>query len=672
MPADVRPGLASGLGRAILRIDLFTPRWAYVGRSVLAAALALVLAYHLELETPYSAATTVLLVTSPVQGAVLAKGAWRIIGTLAGAVVAILLMSAFSQAPALFILGFGLWLGLCAAAATILRHFRSSGAAVAGYTIGLATYGSFTHPELTLDHVLGRTATVVLGVVCLGVVAALLAARGSARALDGRIAGTAAVAIDAIAARLRATDPAAGPAPAGLAGDILAIDTAVEMAAAESAEAGLRARQLRRGMASLFAAVAGAWSLPAGPAMAPLAAVRSLLADGLTQVAAALRAGNVDAAQAAMAAAHQTLSADQTKDTADTVRPVDIDRLAEVLDDLEAALAGFQGRRGTGDRRLRAPVDLRAAVDNGLRAFLAIVLAGAAWVATGWSDGSLMLLILAPYCVLAALAGNPVAVTGAFIEGTVAAVPAALICAFGLLPQVSGLPLLLAVMAPFWAAGLYATTHPPTAIAGLAYLVAFNTLVAAGNPTTFNLAATLNQAMALVVAVLVTLLAFQLLLPRNPGRLARRAAAAIRRDAFHTLRRPARDRLGWDHRQHHRLAGIGLALKGDPAQAGRLMAYGLAGLHFGRAALRIHMALAHGGMSPPARITATLGLEELWALRRQPGRAAAAARHTASHLETLAPDDPGNPVSVHALAASFQDLAALFDTFASAPEPTPC
>ena len=49
----------------IARIDIFTPRGAYVARSVIAAALALGVAYLLELETPYSAASTVLLRSIP-------------------------------------------------------------------------------------------------------------------------------------------------------------------------------------------------------------------------------------------------------------------------------------------------------------------------------------------------------------------------------------------------------------------------------------------------------------------------------------------------------------------------------------------------------------------------------------------------------------------------------
>ena len=186
----------------LARFDLATPRSAYIARSIAAAVLALGVAYLLELETPYSAASTVLLVINPVQGAVIGKGAWRIIGTLVGMLAAVALMAAAGQMPLLFILGFGAWLGLCVAAMTLLRHFRASGAVVAGYTIGLATYGAMGHPEATFDHVMGRGSTVVIGVVCLGLVSSLASSRGLRAKLHAQYTRLAAGVAGAIALRL--------------------------------------------------------------------------------------------------------------------------------------------------------------------------------------------------------------------------------------------------------------------------------------------------------------------------------------------------------------------------------------------------------------------------------------------------------------------------------------
>lgn len=77
--------------RGLPYLDLTTPRATYVMRSILAAGMALVVAYMLDLRAPYSAASSVLLVINPVQGAVIGKGAWRILGTLVGMLASFIL-----------------------------------------------------------------------------------------------------------------------------------------------------------------------------------------------------------------------------------------------------------------------------------------------------------------------------------------------------------------------------------------------------------------------------------------------------------------------------------------------------------------------------------------------------------------------------------------------------
>ena len=175
-----RTANALGLATRQLKVfDLLTPRWAYVFRSVTAAALAYWVAYTLQMDKPYSAASTVMLVANMNQGAVLAKGSWRLAGTVVGGIAAIIVMGLFIQAPALFLIFFGLWLGICSGAATLIRGFRSTGPAVAGYTLGFATYGALEVPENALSIVLGRVASVAVGVVCLGLVTAIFSRRAA-------------------------------------------------------------------------------------------------------------------------------------------------------------------------------------------------------------------------------------------------------------------------------------------------------------------------------------------------------------------------------------------------------------------------------------------------------------------------------------------------------------
>ncbi|MBP6707113.1 MAG: FUSC family protein, partial [Achromobacter sp.] len=267
------PGAASRAWTLLQRLDIATPRAAYVARSLLAAALALGVAYLLELESPYSAASTVLLVINPNQGAVIGKGMWRFIGTLIGMLAAFALMAAAGQMPLLFILGFGAWLGLCVAGMTVLRHFRASGVVVAGYTIGLATYGAMGHPERTFEHVMARGSTVAVGVACLTLVAALLSRRGVRARLEAAYAGLAARVARAIAA------PDGERVRQGLVGEIYGVDDLLALGKAESDELARCAAAVRNGMAALFGALVGAGeTLPPGAAAQALATLREPLA----------------------------------------------------------------------------------------------------------------------------------------------------------------------------------------------------------------------------------------------------------------------------------------------------------------------------------------------------------------------------------------------------------
>lgn len=262
------------------------------------------------------------------------------------------------------------------------------------------------------------------------------------------------------------------------------------------------------------------------------AAHRDVVAE-FPRILCALEARHFDEALERITALRDALQARvgraETGDPGTAPTLIALDRLVAFVEDYESALSALVRTHKSPpapDGAFRFDRDWGAATENGPRSALAILLAGACGIATGWNDWSLLLLILAPYSVLLAMTGNPAAGAVAFITGTILAVPAAFVCAFGLMPGVQGFPLLVAVIAPFWMAGLYATTLPRHAPAGLAYGVAFNTLVGATNPMAFSVPAFLNQAFGWVAAVFVTLFVFRLLLPHDPRRQARDILAA--------------------------------------------------------------------------------------------------------------------------------------------------
>src|SRR5213078_692451 len=87
--------------------------------------LALFVAFSLDLDDPFWAGTSAAMVCLPQLGASLRKGWFRMIGTVVGAVMIVMLTAWFPQDRVGFLGMLALWCGLCAFAATVLRNFAS-------------------------------------------------------------------------------------------------------------------------------------------------------------------------------------------------------------------------------------------------------------------------------------------------------------------------------------------------------------------------------------------------------------------------------------------------------------------------------------------------------------------------------------------------------------------
>lgn len=687
-----RSRLWERLAHGLPYLDLTTPRATYVMRSLLAACLALVVAYLLKLHAPYAAASSVLLVINPVQGGVIGKGVWRVLGTLVGMLAAFVLMSAFGQMPWLFLLGFGLWLGICVAGMTLLRHFRAYGATLAGYTVGLAAYGAMQHPELTFDQVMGRGASVLIGVVCLALVSALFSSRSVhsrlATLLDRLATTTAGVLATHHQAMQGGAEPGARPLDAArrsLITEVYGVDDLLALGKAESADLAHRAGTVRHTMVSLFSALVGG-APPLREHRAGLAALGALQPDWeqtwreVGQVlerepgpaGRALAILRLAELRARLVAALTATSMDDADGQAALM--IAGDRLIEQLDDYRQALEGierFHQPRPT-PARVSVPFhrDTAAALENGMRALLTVIMGGAFWIATGWTDGNMMLAGLAAACALLSTAPNPVLGAIEFIKGTAAAVAMAFLCTFIVLPPLSGLPLLLVVLCLFWLPGVYATTMPRHALAGVAYLVAFTSLAAPDNPMRYDFALFLNSAVAWILATCFTLLGFRIVLPRNPMRDITRLRQRIRDEALGTLRGEPADAQGWQWRQQHRIAQLGALLRTQPQAMDRAIAQALNSLHLGREVLRLRRGLREAQQDAEWPRVVARTLRHMRQLAGDPARAARHARRAATSLARSPARANTATDDVRRVTVVLLDIAALLERHVDAVVPT--
>ncbi|WP_417224608.1 FUSC family protein, partial [Achromobacter spanius] len=345
------------------------------------------------------------------------------------------------------------------------------------------------------------------------------------------------------------------------------------------------------------------------------------------------------------------------------------DRLIEQLDDYLQAIEGIERFHQATPTPARVSVpfhrDTVAAFQNGVRALLTVLMGGAFWIATGWTEGNMMLAGLAAACALLSTAPNPALGAVEFIKGTVAAVAMAFLCTFIVLPHVSGLPLLLVTLSLFWLPGVYATTMPRYALAGVAYLVAFTTLAAADNPMRYDFALFLNGAVAWILATCFTLLGFKIVLPRNGARDVTRLRQRIRDAALATLRNEPPDAPAWQWRQQHRIAQLGALLRTQPQAMDRAIAQALTSLHLGREILRLRRWLRQARQDAEWPRAVARTLRHLRQRADDPARAARHARRAATSLARLPVRSNATMAEVRRVAVVLLDIAALLERHAN-------
>jgi uncharacterized membrane protein YccC len=563
--------------------------------------LALYIAFWLELNNPYWAGTSAAIVCQPHLGASLRKGWYRLIGTLVGAVVSVLLTACFPQDRALFLGGLALWGAACAFAATLLRNFASYSAALAGYTVAIvagdllgATGG--VNGDAAFLVAVNRASEICIGIVSAGIVLAGTDFGGAPR----RLATLFAAISSEITSRFAGTLAAAGAnfddtqeERRELTRRVIALDPVVDEAFGESAQLRYYSPVLQTAVDGLFAALAG-WRAVA-------VHLRTLSADQARQEADAvlqsvpeeLRSPGRSGASPARWLAHPVglrricAAARRRLIALPTERPTRrllADQAVNLLAGMTRTLNGLAllvadpahpvPRRGR--RRLRVPDWLPALVNAG-RAFVAIGAVELFWIVTTWPSGgtaisftAIIVLLLAPRADQAYLAGI------SFLLGTLLNVVLAATIAFAALPgsgaeTFAALSLIIGVcLVPIGA--LLAHARRPWEIAMFtAMTITFMPLLAPTNQMVYDTVQFYNGTVAIVAGIGVALLSFRVLPPLSPAYRTRRLLALTLRDLRRlTTGRIPRTPEDWHGRMSGRLSA--LPDQAEPLQRSQLLA----------------------------------------------------------------------------------------------------
>src|SRR5271155_5253412 len=586
--ADWPPALAlANMARAAGRPLLFGLRlWASV-------CLALYVAFWLELDNAYWAGTSAALVCQPHLGASLRKGWFRLIGTVVGAVVIVVLTAVFPQNRFGFLVGLALWGGACALAATLLRNFAAYAAALAGYTAAIvasdqlgATGGPNGQAFILAVY---RVSEIWIGIVSAGIVLAGTDFGAAPRRLAALFADLSAKIAAHFGATLVAVGPLADTLPIRreLLRKVIALDPAIDEAIGESSRLRYHSPLLQEAVDGLFAAIAG-WrtiavqlaSLPAAAAQHEADAVLRTIPEEVrspSQGEPTLWTANPIAMRRLYNAAIRTLIAmpagtPSLRLLADQTARV-LAGLCHVLDGL-ALLAAEPGGRHAGRRRIRLQVpDWAPALVNGGRAFVTIGAVEVFWIVTEWPNGALAITFTAVSVILLApRADAAYAQAVRFTIGVALAAVCAAIIQFAALPQLTtfagfsmAMALYLVPVGMLMAQASRAMFALVTAMSGN-----FVPLLAPANQMSYDTVQFYNSALAIVAGGSVAALSFRLLPPLSPAFRVERLLELTSRD----LRRLATANVGklpadWEGRIYKRL--VAMPDGGEPLQRAQLI-----------------------------------------------------------------------------------------------------
>lgn len=513
-------------------------------RSWLASMLALYVAFFLQLESPVWAWLTVWIVAQPTPGMMLSKSLYRVIGTIGGAILGVVLIALFAQTPQLFVLALALIVAGCTVASNILTNFRAYATVLAAYTAGIIASDAINTPDQVFFIAMARGSCILIGIASAIIVTSIFAPHHSVEMAREKLLALLKDAARRGAYSWKGIEEDRIKMGKKLIDDIMAMNTLIEFAAAESGAFRLQANNARSLLAHIFGLISARRSLDAHlhrcgwPSHAGLEIFHGVFLDFLNEMPPRLGQGQVDELIAEIhEICHQLSLVQPEQDTpisGDLVSErLVIDRMDDLLAHMSGALEDWRdilNEHWKNEPRLVLNFhrDLRAAWINGLRAFVAIVATGAFWIGSAWTHGPLALVFVSIMLSLFSSLPRPDRIGWAFLYASVPAVFLALFCKYLVLPIASGFDYLMLASALFLIPlGLF-MANPKTNFPAVAFSFVFLNLVGPNNVMTYDLSDTINTGLAIELGVLAATMAYVLIFPPNPAAARRYVTYRIR------------------------------------------------------------------------------------------------------------------------------------------------
>ena len=617
--------------------------WVFVAKTVLAMYVTCWLAMLFQLEQPATAMITVSIVMHPQSGMVLAKSFYRALGTLAGSLFGLALMSVFPQQRELFLLSLSLWVALCAGGATLYRNFAAYGFVLAGYTAAIVTLPAVSNPLNVFDSAVMRVSEVMLGIIVSGVVSDVLLPerlrpllRRSAREhfahfIDfarGSTGGTiprremekahlrfvrAAVQLEDLRSSVVFEDPEARARSSRM-----RLLNQRYMAASTSFQSAHHLiNRLQRGGRDNVAAALIALYAPIGEALSP---------DPAQQQDPAVLAPRLRACEDVLPPLAARLRAELPEDAwleFDTGAGL-LRRFCSEMRDFTALEASLREGKLKGSVEIvhfRRGNDVPGASVSVLRTFLTMSVLSVFWLSSGWTYGSSAMLLATIFSGLFAASANPMIAVTNTLAGYAAGMVGGYVVTFYGLPGGDGFAMLIIATLPFLLIGAYLTTRNHTLPGvGAGYTLGYVYILALKNPMVYDPTRFLNDAIAQVVGIGMTAVFF-IFVPAVTGSAwqRRRQLAQLRRQVVLAASAPLQGLLyRFESVNRDIVQQVVTYTRPDTDESRSLLAWALSVHECGRAVIELRQDIAGSGM--PASVIGTVqeAVHAIGALYLQP------------------------------------------------------
>jgi len=522
--------------------------WIFAIRTTAAGLIAISVAYALQLEQPQWAMMTVFIVSQPVAGMVLAKGFFRLLGTLVGALAAVALTVTVSASPWLFVAILAIWIGLCTYAASLLRNPEAYGAALAGYTAAIIAMPAFGHQHLAVELAVARCSEIMLGIVCAGIASRLILPQLARDAIIQRLSRSIIdLATYARAAFTGGDNDKLEALHRKLIAETQALAEMRAYARLEAPSLATHGHPVRRTIGHFLSALSTTRMLHghAAPQNVALMPVRNELKSVVADLSATGVATLDDTAPwvarldaIATQARRVPDKAAEGDDRVGTVARLTLaaefaDALKEALRGLDAVREPTATRHEKREKRQPALVvhrDREAALRNAVRAALATTLVIAFWMATRWADVAGIAIIVAVVSSLFASRPAPLETSWEFFKGTLLAVPFSFMVGQIALPALPGFGWFMLFVIPVLVVGALGMANRQ--LVGIATAFAINFLAFLNPHQTMVYAPQVffNGTASILVGILLAMGVFAVVLPARPHIFAARLVRALHED----------------------------------------------------------------------------------------------------------------------------------------------